>query len=128
LAVGVVRTVYGVAVHHDGLAYDTVLTPGHDRPQLRTRAWATPAREIRREQPTRLGIDREHDSRWVGEVCHLELRDEQLWVVGLVNDDVGPVTYVNVPGCRLRSQPTFSGACRASEARTRTAWSSIRSA
>jgi hypothetical protein len=62
------KTVYGILADKDGLAWDTTLVQGQNRPELRTRAWATPAEEVRRVQAPRIPIDQDHDHRWIGEL------------------------------------------------------------
>jgi hypothetical protein len=88
------QTVYGVLADPLGLASDSILEQGPDRPELRHRAWATPAAEVRNVQDP-IRIDRDHDHRWIGELIHLERSARgDLWAVGHLDEAV--IQAVNV--------------------------------
>jgi hypothetical protein len=90
------NTVYGILADELGLASATTLVQGVDRPQLRTRAWATPSAEIRDVQAARIPVDRDHDHRWVGEVVSLQRIKGNLWCIAHVDEDVTPTVNVKV--------------------------------
>lgn len=70
-------TVLGVLADPDGLA---------SNPEARTTHWASPAAGYRADQPRFIGVDRDHDGRWVGRVVYLERRHGNLWCVAEVDD------------------------------------------
>lgn len=89
------NTCFGIVCDRDGLASSEVLARGRTGPELRTRAWASPAAEVRREQASRIPIDWHHNGRELGQVVYLELdRHGRLWAVGHVEAD--PVVRVQV--------------------------------
>jgi hypothetical protein len=92
-----VKTVVGVIADELGHAATEVLEQGAERPELRLRAWASPATSYRREQGDGIPIDREHDHVQIGRLAYLELTDHgSLWAVGEIRDDVDLLTRVRV--------------------------------
>jgi hypothetical protein len=92
----VTQIVYGVLADELGLSSDRFLEQGSLGPELRLRAWATPAAEVRTRQAAHIPVDRDHDGIAVGELVHLERRFGKLWAVAEVSDSVNPITYVRV--------------------------------
>jgi hypothetical protein len=93
------NTVYGIVCDDLGHAASETLQQGAYGPQLRMRAWATPAAQVRQTQPARIPIDYAHDGRELGQIVYLE-RDKigRLWAVGQVEEWVTPAVDVNVAG------------------------------
>jgi hypothetical protein len=93
------QTVYGLVCDHDGIAAGEVLESGGAQGlRVRHAIWATPAGEVRREQPEEIPIDLDHDGRPRGQVVHLERTEAGLWAIGEVSG-VGPSVSVCVsPG------------------------------
>jgi hypothetical protein len=81
-----VNTIFGLAVDPLGISAKNELVQGERGPELRRRAWATPAAEFRRTQPAEIPVDRGHDGRPVGRVVHLERTNAGIWAVAEVED------------------------------------------
>lgn len=90
------RSVYGELCSPDGVAAAQELVQGSNGVELRQRSWATPAAEIRSVQARWIGIDRDHDGRWFGEIIHLERRHGRIFAVGKIDDDAPLTTAVKV--------------------------------
>jgi hypothetical protein len=87
-------TIFGPVVDRLGLAQARYLGDGGKGglPVLRTRSWATPSSEFRREQPATIPLNVNHDrAHPIGRVVHLE-RDtaERLIAVALVDGELDP--------------------------------------
>lgn len=60
------------------------------------RFWSTPSRQVLPVQDAPLLVDVDHNSSWVGEIIHLELRDKNLWAVAHIDDSVEAAVHVRV--------------------------------
>lgn len=94
------KTVFGIFASQDGLAWTQELEQGALRPELRFKAWSSPASEYRTVQPARVIVDQEHDGVPVGEVVHLEHGPGgNAWCVAHVDDAIVPEVRVKLgPG------------------------------
>jgi hypothetical protein len=90
------NTVFGIICDELGHAAKEVLEPGATRPELRTRAWATPSGEVRSVQADRIPVDRSHDGIEVGEVIYLERNRGNVYCVAHVDASVSPAVRVRV--------------------------------
>lgn len=87
------HTVIGILADREGFAYN---------PEARTRAWSTPAAEIKPVQDPTIPVDRDHDGRPVGRVVHLEHAHGSLWCVAEV--DTEPHVLVRVGADTLKAE------------------------
>lgn len=101
------KTVFGIVCDELSLASATTVEQGDLGPELRHRAWATPASEVRAEQAEKITIDRDHDRIEIGQVVYLERRNGSLWAVGQVRDDVSPVVNVRVGSALVALETDF---------------------
>lgn len=97
------QTVVGIVCDQLGLASREELRQGHSKPELYTRAWATPSSGVRSVQDERIPIDYGHDGRWLGEVVHFERHAGNLWAVGELDEPVAPF----VPVCVREGETTL---------------------
>jgi hypothetical protein len=93
------QTCFGEVASPDGAAWDRVFEPGIERPELRMRAWSSPAGDYAGWQSDEaLPISYGHGGEVVGELVFLDRSgaNGSLLGVGHISDDVGPFTPVQV--------------------------------
>jgi hypothetical protein len=93
-----VNTAFGVLADELGHAASEVLTQGPYRPELRRRAWASPALQYRSVQDAVIPVDLNHDGWPVGQLVYLERARGRLWAVAHLQEHVTPAVQVRVAG------------------------------